>query len=90
MDFLFSSKDFFYSIFIIIIFYLEKRRFNSYSFYIFLKAGFFKGKTYISYLLFLIIRRLRFFEYIFVFTAITSYRYNKNKGRLPNKNWFNS
>ena len=78
-DFLFLSIDFFYSIFTIIIFCLEKGRCNSNTFYMSSKAGFFKSKAHVLYLLFIIIRILKFFECILISTTITSYRHNKNK-----------
>lgn len=78
-DFLVLSIDFFYSILVIIFLCLEKKRCNSSSFYISLKTGFLKGKAYFSYLIFIIMRMLKFFEYILVSITITSCRHNKNK-----------
>lgn len=66
-------------------FYLKKRKYNSCLFYIFLKAGFFKSKTYFLYIQFIVIRTLMFFKYILVSTTITNYKYNKNKKNIKQK-----
>ena len=52
------------------------------------KTGFFKGKAHIACPLFIIMRILKFVEYILISSTVTSYRHDKDRRRLLSKDSF--
>ncbi len=75
---LFSRKDHFHSIFIIIFLCLKRGKWNSRSFYMSPKSWFLQSKTYILCLLLLFMRTLKFLERILIFTTVIISRHDEN------------